>query len=190
VLERRRPRRRASSMNRWRLADCGRRPRPFFTRRVDDSTTSRIMEVMRPSLETAMSRPVQVFSCRRQSNRPVLRRYDRRRDTVITHLGSPSIDGVRHLDHLDREVPGLHLSAGQRATAWRDQPRFIEKSPTCGTIPGARCAGLLLTLIGWQSGSCRLSDSLRASHTRSTRHQDRHHPSRRSSATVGRWSRR
>jgi transposase-like protein len=30
-----------SSMNRWRLADGGRRPGPFFTRRVDDNTTSK-----------------------------------------------------------------------------------------------------------------------------------------------------
>ena len=38
-------------MNLRRLADNGRRPGPFLTRRDDDNTTSRFAEVLPPSLE-------------------------------------------------------------------------------------------------------------------------------------------
>src|SRR5450756_516182 len=38
-------------MNRWRLADCGRRPGPFLTRRVEDNTTSSVEDVLRRPLE-------------------------------------------------------------------------------------------------------------------------------------------
>lgn len=41
-----------SSMNLLRLADCGRRPGPFFTRRDDDHTTPSIEEVLRRWLES------------------------------------------------------------------------------------------------------------------------------------------
>jgi hypothetical protein len=41
-------------MNRCRLADCGRRAGPFFTRRHDDNTTPKNLgSCLRPSLETA-----------------------------------------------------------------------------------------------------------------------------------------
>jgi hypothetical protein len=45
-----------NSTNRLRLADCGRRPGPFFTRRDEDNTTPRISEALRPSIETTLPR--------------------------------------------------------------------------------------------------------------------------------------
>ena len=43
-------------MNLWRLADCGRLPGPFLTRRVEDNTASSIEDVLRRPLEPAMRR--------------------------------------------------------------------------------------------------------------------------------------
>jgi hypothetical protein len=80
------------------LADCGRRPGPFFVRRDDDNTTSRIAEVLRPSLEATPVHRVRNSIDRSPLDRRVARERGDRLDVAVSaqHLamvGANTVNG-------------------------------------------------------------------------------------------------
>lgn len=121
-----------NSRNRWRLADCGRRPGHFFTRRVVDNTTSNYQGGV---ATTARNHPPACWPIRRSLRDPtVARRTSARGDARLPRPpGSEATSGGG-----DADTHRSGLISSQRTLL----AQVVPSSPSACVITADRARGL------------------------------------------------